>query len=100
MDDVIEVPAKKKYKARRKPRRASFQKPVEKTSTATYPGMTENDCAKACSRDRCIISGSIYCAHPRKGGLQAADMGKPDALIRLQQAQKQLGMDKVEKQFA
>src|ERR1035437_3198778 len=97
-----EAPAavnKPKPKQKKKPgktaRRASFAKPAEKD--VTFPGLTESKCATACSAAKCVISGSGICGHPRKGGLQVQDNG---AQQRLQQAQKQLGIEKVERRFA
>ena len=33
-----------------------------------------------------MISGSFYCAHPMKGGLQNTEMNDPDALKRFARA--------------
>jgi hypothetical protein len=32
-------------------------------------GITRDQCATACNRDGCVISGKPHCAHPMKGGL-------------------------------
>jgi hypothetical protein len=75
------------------------------TATATKPkrefaGMTGEICASACNAAGCIISGNIYCAHPRKGGLQAPDMHKPDVLARFERAKKRLGLNRALEKFA
>lgn len=63
-------------------------------------GLSVKDCPKACSADGCVISGSTYCAHPRKGGLQAIDQGNTDALERLQKAQKKLATADANERFS
>lgn len=58
--------------------------------TAPFPGLTRTACATACNAKACAISQKPYCAHPTKGGLQAADMGNPAALKRQQEARGQI----------
>jgi hypothetical protein len=77
--------AAKPKKARKPPRRASFQKP-----SAPFPGLTRTACADACGKAGCAISGKPYCAHPTKGGLQSVDLNNPDALKRQNAARGQL----------
>jgi hypothetical protein len=55
-----------------------------------FEGMTATTCSSKCNADGCVISGRGYCAHPRKGGLQAVDLSSPDALRRAQQARDQI----------
>jgi hypothetical protein len=90
--------AKAKVKARKPVRRAAVSEPD--APDITFPGLTETLCAAACGPDGCVISGNSYCGHPRKGGLQAGDIGNQDALRRIQQAAKQLGMKAMEKKYA
>jgi hypothetical protein len=77
--------AVKKSKRKTAPARAAAPK-----SEAPYPGMTHTACADTCNAKGCAISGSSYCAHPVKGGLQSADKGNPAALKRYQKAVAQL----------
>lgn len=63
-------------------------------------GISVTDCPKACNADGCVISGKPYCAHPRKGGLQAADQGNTAALERLQTAQKKLATSDANARFS
>jgi hypothetical protein len=55
---------------------ASMTDTPTKKNAKKLPALTVTDCcvAEACSADGCVISGSNYCAHPRKGGLQGRDM--------------------------
>lgn len=86
----VAPPKKKAAKKRAKARAAPREKP-----TAPFPGLTRptgssTGCADACNANGCVISGKSYCAHPAKGGLQAADMSNRDALKRLQDARDQI----------
>jgi hypothetical protein len=56
----------------------------------TFEGMTATTCSSKCNADGCVISGRNYCAHPRKGGLQAVDLSNNEALRRAQQARDQI----------
>jgi hypothetical protein len=51
-----------------------------------FSGMTVTNCCDECNKDGCVISGQFYCAHPRKGGLHAAQMNDPEALKRYRTA--------------
>lgn len=75
-------------KARKTPRRASFQK--QDKPIAPFPGLTRTQCAASCSATGCAISGKNYCAHPTKGGLQTPDQNDAAALKRLQDARDQI----------
>jgi len=85
---TFEAPAKKKPAKKARRRKAAAKPPAR--SNAPFPGLTRTACANACSADGCAISGKPYCAHPTKGGLQAADMNNPAALKRIQSARDQL----------
>jgi hypothetical protein len=80
------APAKKKIKRKAAPR-------VEKLPPADgiYTGLTVTNCCDKCGVDACVISGKPYCAHPRKGGLHAAQISDPVALKRLNHAKRILG---------
>lgn len=65
-----------------------------------FVGLTVTDCCKACSATGCVISGSNYCAHPRKGGLQGVDMHDPAALERISKARKLLARKDADKRFS
>jgi hypothetical protein len=79
--------AKKKVVKKSKPRAAAAR---DTRPSAPFPGMTRRDCAAACyAKKVCAISGS-YCAHPCKGGLQAADMNNGALLKKLQDARDQV----------
>lgn len=96
---MTETPAEKPTapKKKRKARKAAAKPRAPKqTAGVAFPGLTESECAAACTAFHCAISGTGICAHPRKGGLQAGDTA---ALQRLHKAQKQLGMNAVEKRF-
>lgn len=83
---IFDAPVKKA-----KAKKASTKKPqAVPKSTSAFPGLTRTVCADGCGIKGCVISGKAYCAHPTKGGLQAADMNDPAALKRLQNARAQL----------
>jgi len=96
---TVDAPAEKPaVKPKKKARKRQVRTKPEAATTA-YPGLTETDCAKACSQKGCVISGNLTCAHPRKGGLRGPDMSDPAALRRLQAAQKQLATAAAVKRF-
>jgi hypothetical protein len=72
----------KKQRRKRTPKVAA----VKVARTSEFPGMTINNCCSDCKEGRCVISGINVCAHPRKGGLQASQMGDREALARLGRA--------------
>lgn len=96
---MTEAPEKPVVKPKKKARKRQVRTKPEAASLA-YPGLTETDCAKACSQKGCVISGNLTCAHPRKGGLRGPDMSDPAALRRLQAAQKQIATASAEKRFS
>lgn len=75
----------KPKKAKAKKRAAAAPEPK-----VAFPGLSRTACANTCNAKGCAISGREYCAHPVKGGLQAADQTNPAALKRLQTARAQL----------
>lgn len=77
---------KKKRKAAKK-RTA----PAPKVAEGIYAGLTVHDCCKACNANGCVISGKSYCAHPRKGGLHAAEQQDDGAMRRRRDAERLLG---------
>jgi hypothetical protein len=93
------VDKKPKKKARKRQVRTKPKSTGGSDLSIVYPGLTESDCAQACSAKMCVISGNLTCAHPRKGGLRGPDMSDPAALRRLQEAQKQLATTAAEKRF-
>ena len=89
-------PAKKKQARKKQVKRASV--PAAPAKAAEFPGLTQNDCSTTCTAVRCAISGANYCGHPCKGAMTPP--GDVAALNRLRSAQKQLGIEKVEKRYA
>jgi hypothetical protein len=95
-------PAKKKQ-ARKKPARKFIKRGMQTADPVVlkndgFPGLTQNDCSTTCTAVRCAISGANYCGHPCKGAMTPP--GDVAALNRLRSAQKQLGIEKVEKRYA
>lgn len=76
-------PAKKK--ARKPQRRVAKAEPATPVP-AEFAGLSTTDCCDACNKEYCAVSGKGYCAHPMKGGLQAAQMQDNDALKRFNRA--------------
>jgi hypothetical protein len=87
------VPTKKKVK--RKPQvRASVVKPA--VAASPFEGISANNCCDRCNEKGCVISGREYCAHPFKGGLQAAQMNDSEALKRFNKAKDKLKNQQIE----
>jgi len=88
-DAPVEAPkkkiVKKKHKARKFPRERHAAPPAPKVP-AEFAGLNPRECCNACNKDGCVISGSTYCAHPFKGGLQNREMNDHDALKRFNRA--------------
>jgi hypothetical protein len=57
-----------------------------KMTKADFEGITVSNCCHECNIDGCVISGKPYCAHPRKGGLHAAEQQNPETLKRYRSA--------------
>jgi len=90
-------PVKKKPKKRKAKRTRAASAPK---TAGELGGLTVTACCKACSADGCVISGSSYCAHPRKGGLQGVDMHDTAAIGRLNAARKLLARADADKRFS
>lgn len=90
--EKIDPPAEPaKPKARRKPqRRKPAAKVVPFKAPDEFAGMTPSECCSACGPNMCIISGIALCAHPHKGGLQAALWNDPARVARYNRAKKAL----------
>lgn len=84
MTDVPTIETSKpKRKWKRKPRLV-----VDNVSKAPaeFAGLTASDCCNDCDENKCVISGSNVCAHPLKGGLQAAQLSQSDVVKRYRRA--------------
>lgn len=91
-------PAVPKKRRKAKKRRVKVAKPAAvapKSASGIYAGLTVKDCCAACNAKGCVISGKSYCAHPRKGGLHAADQQDDAALARRREAEKVIGKQKL-----
>lgn len=84
----VKAPAVKK---KRKVAKRAAPAPKPKAEASPFAGLTVNDCCKGCNVDGCVISGKSYCAHPRKGGLHAAEMHDDSAMRRRRSAERYLG---------
>lgn len=87
---MFDAPAKKKVVKKRKAAPAKKVAAPPSKPSAPFPGLTRTACADTCNAQGCAVSGTSYCAHPCKGGLQANEMGDPAALKRLQSARDQI----------
>jgi hypothetical protein len=76
-------PAKKRQKRKLASRAAA---PPAAKADSPFAGITSMECCDGCHKDGCVISGMNYCAHPFKGGLQAAQMNDQAALKRFNRA--------------
>ena|SRR5437879_5721646 len=83
-------PAKKKRKAAKK-----AAAPAAKVEAGPFAGLSVNDCCNGCKASGCVISGKPYCAHPRKGGLHAAELHDDGAMRRRRDAERYLGKQKL-----
>lgn len=59
-----------------------------------FAGMTKLDCCTACKPDRCVISGSNYCAHPFMSGLQS--ITDPQIVARFGRAKASLAHQRID----
>lgn len=85
-NNEVKAPARKKAKKKAAPRKvAAAPKADDK-----FAGMSVKDCPAACNVNGCVISGKPYCAHPRKCGLQPAEMSDSSALTRRKDAERRL----------
>jgi hypothetical protein len=57
-----------------------------KMTKTDFEGITVANCCHECNVNGCVISGKPYCAHPRKGGLHAAEQQNPETLKRYRSA--------------
>jgi hypothetical protein len=94
---ALPAPKKKRKKARKTPRRASFHKPAATKAPDQLAGLSASDCPFDCNAEKCLISGMAICGHPGKGGLQSAMQNDPEAMARYNQARKILAHQKVDK---
>jgi hypothetical protein len=94
LDLINEVPKKKVIKKKRKPRKTFMKRghvsadPVLLIAKvpAEFAGLNPRECCNACDKDGCVISGSTYCGHPFKGGLQNKEMNDHEAMKRFNRA--------------
>ncbi len=84
-DAPIKTPKPAKKKAKKPQRRVVKAEPAREVP-AEFAGISTTDCCNACNKDGCVISGSSYCAHPMKGGLQSTQMQDNEALKRFNRA--------------
>ena len=85
----VEAPKKKTVKKAKKRRPFKHTRIEEKAAPkvpSQFAGISANECCDGCNKDGCVISGSFYCAHPMKGGLQNTEMNDPEALKRFARA--------------
>lgn len=91
---------KRKYRRRkpaRAPRAAAAAKPSPPSADGEFAGLTPMNCCDDCNPAKCVITGHFVCGHPHKGGLQAADMMKPETLQRFNRAKKYLAQQAVDR---
>lgn len=88
MTETPEVAPKPVKKKPRKKRAFPRERVAEKATQvpAEFAGISTTDCCDACNKEYCAVSGKSYCAHPMKGGLQAAQMQDNEALKRFNRA--------------
>lgn len=86
------APAPAKPKARRA---AAKRAAVPAPKTSEMAGITAADCPMVCNAKRCVISGVGICAHPGKGGLQAA-LQNDVSLRKFNEAKRILGKAKLD----
>lgn len=78
-----------------RPKRRPWRKAKPHQAAAPTPkpandcaGISATECCNACTADRCVISHINVCAHPKKGGLQPAQLRDPEAVKRFNRALK------------
>ncbi len=95
MTDSEEVKTSAPAKKKRKVQKRAAPAPKQKAEASPFAGLTVSDCCMACNANGCVISGKSYCAHPRKGGLHAAEMHDDGAMRRRRAAERYLGNQKL-----
>ncbi len=103
MTDITDQPVGKKPRKVAKKRKVAKRAAPPAAARAepkseAYPGLTKTACATGCNINGCVLSEKPYCAHPCKGGLQAADLGNQGALGRMKAARRMLGIAEIDKQ--
>src|SRR5262245_49853207 len=100
MDTPTTTPTPVHRKKRRLPPRPAHVvvEPVSPRQSASampaeFAGLSLTECCDGCGPDGCLITkgGSGICGHPRKGGLQAADMIRPEVFKRYEKIKRALG---------
>jgi len=94
--EIAPQPRKQKPRGRYKTRRTlmAADKRTQLKANNPFFGMTQMNCANACTRESCVVSHRGYCAHPYKGGLQRLDQNDLAAINRLNDAKVFLGPPK------
>jgi hypothetical protein len=87
------VTQKKHRKVAKK--RAAAPAAAKPPADSVYVGLSVLDCCTKCNVNGCVISGKSYCAHPRKGGLHAAEQQDDAALRRRRDAERFIGKQKL-----
>lgn len=65
-------------------------KPAPAKPATEFAGLSHVNCCEGCTPTQCVISGIGVCAHPLKGGLQAAQMQDSKTLARFNRAKETL----------
>lgn len=73
-------------KAKEQRMQAAAQPAKQSAPASEFEGLTATECCDNCSPKGCVVSGSWYCAHPMKAGLQAKEKGDHMALKRFKRA--------------
>lgn len=94
--EIDPVPRRRKLRGRHKTKRIliAAEKRTQLKANNPFFGMTQMNCANACTRESCVVSHRGYCAHPYKGGLQRLDQNDLAAINRLNDAKVFLGPPK------
>jgi len=93
--EIDPTPRERKPRGRHKRTLIPVAKRTMLAKNNPYLGMTHFNCADACTRDCCVVSGRPYCAHPHKGGLQRVDLQNLAAINRLNDAKVFVGKQKM-----
>lgn len=71
---------------------------VERKEPDFLAGINRTECPVDCTLQKCVITHANICAHPCKGGLQAAFKMRPDCVERYNKARKKLLHDALDRQ--
>ena len=100
LENIEPIPVPDKSPRTRRRRAYKRRSPAIKMENGAdeFPGLTRDNCSRACTIDRCVITQKPICGHPCKGGLQPPDQADTKTHARFMRAIKHLKVAELEQQ--